>query len=90
MGRIGVRRNTLANMLCSHGEDDLAECALSLTGDELTRVGTLGAYYAWSEQALALGGSMRGARALSLEVRWRSERAAPVKRVPTAARSLAP
>ena len=66
MGRIGVRRDTLANMLRSHGEDDLAERALSLTDDELTRIGTLGAYYAWSEEALALGGSMGGARALSL------------------------
>ncbi len=66
MGRIGVRRDTLANMLRSHGEDDLAERPLSPTDDELTRVGTLGAYYAWSEEALALGGSMGGARALSL------------------------
>ena len=66
MGRIDVRRDTLANMLHSHGEDDLAERARSLTDDELTRIGTLGAYYAWSEEALALGSSMGGARALSL------------------------
>jgi hypothetical protein len=66
MGRIDVRRDTLANMLRSHGEDELAERALALTDDELTRIGTLGAYYAWSEEALALGSSMGGARALSL------------------------
>jgi hypothetical protein len=66
MGRIGVRRDTLAGMLRSYGEDDLAERAQSLTDDELARIGTLGAYYAWSEEAIALGGSMGGARALSL------------------------
>lgn len=66
MARIGVRRETLAKMLTSHGEDDLAERALSLTDDELARIGTLGAYYAWSEEALAYGGSMGGARSLSL------------------------
>lgn len=53
-------------MLRSHGEDGLADRAASLTDDELTRIGRLGAYYAWSEDALALGGSMGGARALSL------------------------
>ncbi|MBV9003859.1 MAG: hypothetical protein JOZ98_18670 [Solirubrobacterales bacterium] len=30
------------------------------------RIGRLGAYYAFSEDALALGGSMGGTRALSL------------------------
>lgn len=75
-------RDTLADMLRSHGEDDLAERALSLTDDELTRIRTLGAYYAWSEEAIALGGSMGGTRALSLatidvledtqrDLRWR-------------------
>jgi hypothetical protein len=60
-------RETLARMLHSHGEDDLAQRALSLTEDETARIGTLGAYYAWSEDAMALlGGSMGGARALSL------------------------
>jgi hypothetical protein len=66
MGQIRVERGTLAGMLRSHGEDDLAARASSITDDELTRIGTLGAYYAWSEDALALGGSMGGARALSL------------------------
>jgi hypothetical protein len=63
---IQVERDTLARMLRSHGEDDLADRAGSLTDDELTRIGRLGAYYAWSEDALALLGSMGGARALSL------------------------
>ena len=68
MARIGVQRDTLAKMLRSRGEDDLAERAVSLTDDELTRIGTLGAYYAWSEDALAFDGrgSTGGARALSL------------------------
>lgn len=56
----------LARMLRSHGEDDLAERALSLSDDDLARIGTLGAYYAFSRDAMALGGSMGGARALSL------------------------
>jgi hypothetical protein len=66
MAKLGVRREVLADMLRSHGEDDLAERALSLTDDELTRIGELGAYYAFSEQAMASGGSMGGTRALSL------------------------
>jgi hypothetical protein len=66
MTQIGVTRAALAEMLRSHGEDDLAERALSLTDDELARIGTLGAYYACSEEALAFCGSMGGARALSL------------------------
>jgi hypothetical protein len=66
MAQIGVWRELLADMLGSHGEDDLAERALSLTDDELTRIRTLGAYYAFSEPATALGGSMGGSRALSL------------------------
>ena len=53
-------------MLRQHGEDDLTERALSVSDDELARIGTLGAYYAWSEDAIELGGSMGGARALSL------------------------
>ncbi|MFZ0088832.1 MAG: hypothetical protein WAL63_04960 [Solirubrobacteraceae bacterium] len=52
-------------MLRSHGEDDLAERAPSFTDDEMARIGTLGAYDAWSEDAFALG-SMGGARALAL------------------------
>lgn len=66
MAQIRVERDTLAEMLRGHGEDGLAERALSLTDDELTRIRTLGAYYAWSEEALAFKGSMGGARALSL------------------------
>ena len=66
MAEIRVRRDTLAEMLRSHGEDDLAIRAASLTDDELTRIRTLGAYYAWSDDALAFRGSMGGARALSL------------------------
>ncbi len=66
MAQIRVKRDTLARMLRSHGEDDLADRAAALTDDELTRIGRLGAYYAWSEEALALLGSMGGARALSL------------------------
>jgi hypothetical protein len=66
MARLGVSREVLASMLRQHGEDDLAERALSLSDDELARIGTLGAYYAFSEDAMALGGSVGGARALSL------------------------
>jgi hypothetical protein len=66
MARLGVGREVLAGMLRQHGEDDLAERALSLSDDELARIGTLGAYYAFSEDAMALGGRMGGTRALSL------------------------
>jgi len=67
MAQLGVRPDTLARMLRSHGEDDLAERVASLTEDELTRIRTLGAYYAFSDEALAFDvGSMGGARALSL------------------------
>lgn len=61
-----VRRETLARMLRSHGEDELAERALSVTDDELKRIGELAACYAFSERAMATGGSMGGARALSM------------------------
>jgi len=63
---IGVKREVLAGMLRQHGEDDLAERALSLSDEELARIGTLAGYYAFSEDAMALGGSMGGTRALSL------------------------
>lgn len=66
MAKLGVSRDVLARMLRSHGEDGLAERVPSLSDDELARIGTLGAYYAFSEDAMALGGSMGGARALSL------------------------
>jgi hypothetical protein len=61
-----VRRDTLARMLRSHGEDELAERALLVTDDELKRIGELGGCYAFSELAMATGGSMGGARALSM------------------------
>lgn len=69
-------------MLRSHSEDELVERALSATDDELARIGRLGGYYAFSEDAMALGGT----RALALaatdvlertgrELRWsRTER----------------
>ena len=66
MAKLGVSREVLAGMLRQHGEDDLAERALSVSDDELARIGTLGAYYAFSEDAMELGGSMGGTRALSL------------------------
>src|SRR6202042_1292982 len=65
MAKLGVSRETLAGMLRAHGEDDLAERALTLSDDELARIGTLGASYDFSEDAIALGGSMGGDRALS-------------------------
>ena len=66
MAKLGVSRDVLSSMLREHGEDDLAERALTLSDGKLARIGTLGAYYAFSEDAMALGGSMGGARALSL------------------------
>ena len=63
---IRASREVLAGMLREHGEDDLASRALSLSDDALARIQTLGAYYAFSEDAIALGGSMGGSRALSL------------------------
>ena len=66
MARLGVQRETLAMMLRRHGEHSLAERAMSLSDEELARIGTLGAYYAFSNDAMALGGSMGGTRALSL------------------------
>jgi hypothetical protein len=41
---LGVKREVLARMLGEHGEDDLALRALSLSDDELARIGTLGGY----------------------------------------------
>ena len=63
---LDVGRDVLARMLSSHGEDELAERALSVTDDELKRIGELGECYAFSERAMATGGSMGGARALSM------------------------
>ena len=51
----------------STGEEDLAESVSTITDAELERIGELGAYYAWSEEAFELlGGSMGGTRALCL------------------------
>jgi hypothetical protein len=66
MAKLGVSREVLAGMLRKHGEDDLAERALASSDDALARIGTLGAYYAFSEDAIELGGSMGTDRALSL------------------------
>ena len=63
---IGVSREVLAGMLRQHGEEELADRALSASDDELARIGTLGAHYAWSDDAIGPGGSMGGTRALSL------------------------
>jgi hypothetical protein len=52
-----VDRATLARMLRSHGEGELAERTSSVTDDELERIGELGAYYAFSEYATVTGGS---------------------------------
>jgi hypothetical protein len=61
-----VERHTLARMLCSHGEDELDDRVLSVTDDELKRIGELGECYAFSRRAMATGGSMGGARALPM------------------------
>jgi hypothetical protein len=59
-------REHLANILREHGEEDLAERVLGITDAELARIGKLGGYYAWSEEAFELGVGMGGARALCL------------------------
>ena len=64
--RIRPSREQLASMLRQHGEDDLAQQAASFTDDGMPRIGTLGAYYAWSEDAFALDSGMGGTRALAL------------------------
>lgn len=66
MPRIGVTREVLARMLRAYDEHDLAGRAASLTDQELQRIGTLGAFYAWSEEAFELGFGMGGSRALAL------------------------
>jgi hypothetical protein len=63
---IHATREHLANMLPQHGEDELAERVLTITDAELERIGELGAYYAWSEEAFELGLGMGGTRALCL------------------------
>ncbi len=66
MAKLGVQRDSLAQMLSRHGEQELAARVMSCTDHELNRIQTLGAYYAFSDRAMALGGSMGGTRALSL------------------------
>lgn len=63
---IGIDREQLAEMLRQHDEHELADRAVSVSDDELARIGTLGGYYAFSEDAMALGGSMGGTRAIAL------------------------
>ncbi len=63
---IQVQREVLAGMLVAHGEDELAERTAALSDEELEQIGTLGAFYAWSEEAFALGFGMGGTRALAL------------------------
>ena len=63
---IRATREHLANILPEHGEKDLAERVLTITDAELERIGELGAYYAWSEEAFELGLGMGGTRALCL------------------------
>jgi hypothetical protein len=63
---IEVDRVVLAGMLREHDEHGLADRALSASDDELARIGTLGGYCAFSEDAMVLGGSMGGTRALAL------------------------
>ena len=72
---MGMRpsRETLASMLRTHGEDDLAERTPSFTDDEMARIGTLGAYYTRSEDAFNLGSGMV-ARGRSLWRRLTSSR----------------
>lgn len=53
-------------MLREYGEDELADRVLSITREELQRIGELAACYAFSERAMATGGSMGGTRALSM------------------------
>jgi len=44
-------------MLPEHGEEKLAERVLTVTDAELERIGELGGYYAWSEDAFELLGA---------------------------------
>ena len=69
MSSLGMRptREQLAHhFLPQYGEADLAERVLTITDVELERIGDLGAYYAWSEEAFELGLGMGGTRALCL------------------------
>jgi hypothetical protein len=64
--RLSTTREHLANILPEHGEEDLAKRVLTITDAELARIGELGGYYAWSEEAFELGLGMGGTRALCL------------------------
>jgi hypothetical protein len=64
--RIRPTREQLASMLSEHGEKDLAVRVLTITEAELARIGQLGGYYAWSEEAFELDLRMGGTRALCL------------------------
>ncbi len=64
--RLGVSRDQLAQTMVQYGEDSLARQASTFSDEVMDRVGTLGAYYAFSKDAMDLGGSMGGARALAL------------------------
>jgi hypothetical protein len=64
--RLSTTREHLAKILPEHGEEDLAERVLTITDAELARIGELGGYYAWSEEAFELGLGMGGTRALCL------------------------
>jgi hypothetical protein len=63
---IRATREHLANILPEHGEQELAKRVLTITDAELARIGELGGYYAWSEEAFELGLGMGGTRALCL------------------------
>ena len=66
MGRLMPKRNDLSNALRDYGEDDLADRVLVSTDEEMERIAVLGFHYAFSAVAMEHGGSMGGARALSL------------------------
>lgn len=98
MAAMRVQRDVLAGMLRAHGEEDLAERSATLTDLELGQIGTVGAFYAWSNEASDLGFGMGGTRALALasvdvleesgrDLRWHhseSEVASGLSRTPDA------
>ena len=85
---IRATREHLANILPEHGEKDLAKRVLTITDAELQRIGELGAYYAWSEEAFELGLGMGGTRALCLASRLGTSSGRFCSRDSAAARSL--
>ena len=65
--RIHLGRDDLEIMLRAHGEFDLAARVGTVTDEDLERIGRLGAYYAWSEDVIALDDrGMGGTRACAL------------------------